>query len=1095
MPQQRSLFSFYSTGGGVGKLKGNSSQPDATQGNNAEVSQRGYGRGSVHMSQRNETLSQKDILESIERRMCRGKIVKSSLSSPLENESQQVSLFCAGNKRIREQDEKLTCPVEELLRPSAASVDSPNKRTCQKEEKLICPVETLIPLDMAAVDISNSEKRRKLIQAAGADDGIATTGAWAEARAKFEWMTPSKVMDGERRKPSHPLYDDRTLHIPEDIFQKFSASQKQYWATKCKYMDTVLFFKVGKFYELYELDAEVGHKELDWKLTVSGVGKCRQVGCPESGIDDAVQKLVSRGCKVGRMEQIETAEQARAKRGDKATVQRELVQVVTPSTVMDGNIRPEAVHLLAIKEEVREATSYIPGKASNLVVAIGFAFVDAAAGRFYVGSLSDDVSYINLKTLLTQVAPQEVLYEQGGLSKEAFGVLRRSTAPGLLPVNLTPLQPSMEFMEADDAIRMFRKSSYFRDSSDDLWHRKGSDSWPAALKTAEDKLLATSALGALASHLIRMKCDNELLPNGLLCPYEVFKGSLRLDGQTVSNLELLENRDNGGTAGTLLSYLDSCVTRFGKRLLRRWICHPLRNVGDIQYRLDAVEELNSCPEIACFLRAGLGKLPDLERLIARIRTFAASPLARIATAAKKTHQRQLKAFCSMVLGLRAGVDLLSSLQGVPFSEKTRFNSELLQTAAELPFPKPVQACLKELEAAIDVSPKICRLYKSQEDTSEGDNDDWEARRLSQLIDLFNEHTPFWGKLVEMLGQIDVLISFASTIVAANGPTCRPQFVQSKGLGKGGSVLEIKSLWHPYASGGQDGAFVPNDIELGRVGESRNVPHAMLLTGPNMGGKSTLLRATCLAVILAQLGCYVPGVACTISPVDTIFTRLGASDRIMAGESTFMVECNEASSVLNNATSDSLVILDELGRGTSTHDGYAIAYAVFHRLVNALDCRLIFATHYHALTEEFAANPHVSLCYMACAFQSRSRKGESSSREEGECDLDKELVFLYKLTAGASPKSFGLQVALRGGIPTSVVKSAHRAAQRMQESLSHTFCLDEKPGGVGANMKQLLESVLQAGSLDYGLDSFSGKKQTYEQLLGSWQTLQSGAGSC
>ncbi|KAL3685331.1 hypothetical protein R1sor_003353 [Riccia sorocarpa] len=205
----------------------------------------------------------------------------------------------------------------------------------------------------------------------------------------------------------------------------------------------------------------------------------------------------------------------------------------------------------------------------------------------------------------------------------------------------------------------------------------------------------------------------------------------------------------------------------------------------------------------------------------------------------------------------------------------------------------------------------------------------------------------------------------------------------------------------------------------------------------------------------------------------------------------MVECNEASSVLNHATSDSLVILDELGRGTSTYDGYAIAYAVFHKLVSTLDCRLIFATHYHALTEEFAANPYVCLRYMACAFQSRSRKGENNSSGEDDSDLDKELVFLYKLTEGSSPKSFGLQVVLCAGIPTSVVKSAHCAAQSMQESLSHAFCMDDKSAELGANMKQLLHTVLRAGHHRAGLESSSRKNQTHEQLLDAWQTLQKG----
>ncbi|KAL3687936.1 hypothetical protein R1sor_014245 [Riccia sorocarpa] len=292
----------------------------------------------------------------------------------------------------------------------------------------------------------------------------------------------------------------------------------------------------------------------------------------------------------------------------------------------------------------------------------------------------------------------------------------------------------------------------------------------------------------------------------------------------------------------------------------------------------------------------------------------------------------------------------------------------------------------------------------------------------------------------MPAQIDVLISFASTIIAANGPTCRSQFVPSRGLGEGGSVLQIKSLWHPYASGGLQGSFVPNDIEC--VSESRNVPHAMLLTGPNMGGKSTLLRATCLAVILAQLGCYVPGEASILSPVDTIFTRLGASDRIMAGENLVAnssiqvpswVECNEASSVLNHATSDSLVIFDELGRGTSTYDGYAIAYTV--------------------------SNKHTSYFEEIRAFSVL---------------LPRVLDCKWLYVRASLPPLLNLRIAQR---------------RRCKSLFPHTFCMDDKSAELGANIKQLLHTVLRAGNHRAGLESSSRKNQTHEQILGAWQTLQ------
>jgi len=265
-------------------------------------------------------------------------------------------------------------------------------------------------------------KRRRFMDVLGVEEEAASESA---VQAKFDWLHPDKIRDGSRRRPDHPLYDKRTLFIPQDAMAKMSASQKQYWTQKKEYMDTIFFFKIGKFYELYELDAEIGHKEMDWKLTYSGVGKCKQVGVPESGIDDAVQKLVHLGYKVGRMEQLETSDQVKKRGGGMVT--RDLTQVFSPSTMLDGNMRAEAVHLLALCEEPLHGSK--DSSSNQASVAVGFAFVDAAAGRFYVGSIQDDCSHSGLRELLTKVAPQEILYELGALSDDMMKVLRNHHSP------------------------------------------------------------------------------------------------------------------------------------------------------------------------------------------------------------------------------------------------------------------------------------------------------------------------------------------------------------------------------------------------------------------------------------------------------------------------------------------------------------------------------------------------------------------------------------------------------------------------------------------------------------------------------------------
>uniref|UniRef100_A0A803NYY0 DNA mismatch repair proteins mutS family domain-containing protein n=1 Tax=Cannabis sativa TaxID=3483 RepID=A0A803NYY0_CANSA len=709
----------------------------------------------------------------------------------------------------------------------------------------------------------------------------------SETASKFEWLDPSRIKDANGRKRDDPLYDSTTLYIPADALKKMSASQKQYWNVKCQYMDVMLFFKVGKFYELYEIDAEIGHKELDWKITLSGVGKCRQVGVPESGIDDAVQKLVARGHKVGRIEQLETSGESKA-RGSTSVISRKLVQVFSPSTATDCNIGPDAVHLLAIKEGKFEQ--------ENGSTVYGFAFVDCAALKFWVGSIKDDASFAGLGALLMQVSPKEVLYESRGLSKEVQKALRKYSVTGSSSPQLTPVQPTTDFADAPEL--------------------------------------------------------DDVLQNGDVLPYQVYRGCLKMDGQTLINLEIFNNNADGGTSGTLYKYLDNCVTSSGKRLLRRWICHPLKDVDRINYRLNVVEALMQHPEIMLVVAQYLRKLPDLERLFGRIRAT-------------------------------------------------------VKSSATLSVPVYGKKVLKQ---------------KNHDVT------DRDAEIISILIELFIEKASEWSQIIHAINCIDVLRSFAVTASFSSGTMSRPVIlpltknVTSNGVARR-PVLKIKGLWHPFAFGDNGRVPVPNDVVLGEDANGYGPP-TLLLTGPNMGGKSTLLRSTCLAVILAQLGCYVPGEMCVLSLVDTVFTRLGATDRIMTGESTFFIECTETASILHHATQDSLVILDELGRGTSTFDGYAIAYAVFRHLIEKVNCRLLFATHYHPLTKEFASHPHVLVQHMACYFKPKS---ESFSQNE-------DLVFLYQLTSGACPESYGLQVATMAGIPQKVVNAASKAGRIMKKSI-------------------------------------------------------------
>ncbi|PKA63420.1 DNA mismatch repair protein MSH7 [Apostasia shenzhenica] len=830
--------------------------------------------------------------------------------------------------------------------------------------------------------------------------------------SKFEWLDPCNIRDASGRCPTDPLYDNRTLYIPSNSLKKMSASQKQYWNVKCQYMDVVLFFKVGKFYELYELDAEIGHKELDWKMTVNGVGKCRQVGISEAGIDDAVQKLIARGYKVGRMEQVETAGQAKS-RGANSVIERRLVLVSTPSTVTEV-LGPDAVHLLALKE----------GELNSGSTSYGFAFLDYATLKFWVGSFTDDGSCTTLGALVMQVSPREILHEKSGLSLKTERALQKYSSAGPTTMQLTPIVPAADILDTSDVKRLIGSRGYF----------KGSISWSSVIEASmhHDQILC--ALSNLICHVSRLKLDDALF-NGELLPYHLYKGCLRMDGQTLVNLEIFCNNLDGGPSGTLYKHLDHCITSGGKRLLRRWICHPLIVVDDINGRLDFVEELVNHPEVISVMSHYLCKLPDLDRLVGRIKAYAGSShTLLVPLIGEKLLKQRIRTFCMLIKGLRVGLDFLILLQ----KEGKLFS---LSRVVNLPLLTALDGLLDQFEAAISDN------FPYYQDHDRKDSD---AEKLSDLVELFIRKVAEWSQVIHALNSIDVLQSFAATAISSPGSMSRPHFrpaisLNSSNRGNKGPTLLVKGLWHPYAVGHNENGQVPNDVNLGED-TSEKYSCALLLTGPNMGGKSTLLRATCLAVILAQLGCYVPCEHCMLSPADVIFTRLGATDRIMSGESTFYVECSETASILQNTTPDSLVLLDELGRGTSTFDGYAIAYAVLRHLVENVGCRLVFATHYNPLTKEFASHPRVNMQHMACTFN----QGINS---------EPELVFLYRLASGSCPESYGLQVASLAGIPRSVIEAASTAGKQMKTMISNNFKSSEERSQFSTLHEEWLRTIL------------------------------------
>jgi DNA mismatch repair protein MSH6 len=501
--------------------------------------------------------------------------------------------------------------------------------------------------------------------------------------------------------------------------------------------------------------------------------------------------------------------------------------------------------------------------------------------------------------------------------------------------------------------------------------------------------------------------------------YDILQASstLVLDGQTLMNLEVFQNTTDGTDKGTLIKLLNHAMTPFGKRLFQKWLCHPLRDIRAINDRLDSVDDLHSISGFLEEVRLKLRKLPDLERVIARIHTGSCLVKDFVnCLEALESVRSIFSDFSSYRHGFKSKI--LSNLSSFEYSEEAldtlkyfreAFDHADALSSGKLELYQGYDAVLDEhretvtkLEEKLDQYRKQCEkeisckisfkdigkeIYQMEVPVRAHVPRDWVVMSKTQqlnryysntLRNLVNElaqakehceiamrdikmrvyqrfdcHYGEWLQLVNTLAYLDCLCSLAQFRRNLNEPCCKPEFVDSTV-----STLELEEMRHPCIQETLQTDYIPNDLYL------RNDQQSMVcLTGANMAGKSTLLRQTCIAVIMAQLGCYIPAAKCRLTPFDRIFTRIGANDNIMAGQSTFMVELSETSKILKEATPKSLVILDELGRGTSTFDGYAIAYAVLHHLVTHVGCLGLFSTHYGNLTKEFEKNKLVALKYM------------------------------------------------------------------------------------------------------------------------------------
>lgn len=845
---------------------------------------------------------------------------------------------------------------------------------------------------------------------------------------------------------------------PSESLSHHTPMMQQYLRLKAENPDILLFYRMGDFYELFYDDAKRASELLDISLTKRGASAGEPIpmaGVPFHAVEGYLAKLVQMGESVAICEQI----------GDPATskgpVERKVVRIVTPGTVTDEALLSERV--------------------DNLIAAIyhhngrfGYATMDITSGRF---QLSEPQTEEEMAAELQRTSPRELLFPEDfspvHLMASRQGNRRR---------------PIWEF-ELDTAKQQLNQQFGTRD---------------LVGFGVEQAKLGLCAAGCLIQYV--KDTQRTALPHIRSLTWDRQDQSVILDAATRRNLELTHNLA-GGTDNTLAEVLDHCATPMGSRMLKRWIHQPMRDNAALNQRLDAITELK---ETALYgeLHPVLKQIGDIERILARLALRSARPrdLARLRHAMQqlpelhsvmselkqphltelRTHAEPMDGLCDLLEraikenppvvirdggviadGYSAELDewrdlangATEFLERLEAEERDRHGIDTLKVGynnvhgfyiqvsrgqSHLVPPHYVRRqTLKNAERYIieELKQHEDKVLNSKSRALALEKQLWE-----ELFDLLLPHLEQLQQLAASVAQLDVLQNLAER--AENLEYCRPTLVQEAGI-------HIQGGRHPVVERVMNEPFIANPIEL-------NPQRRMLIiTGPNMGGKSTYMRQTALIALMAHIGSYVPAESAQIGPLDRIFTRIGASDDLASGRSTFMVEMTETANILHNATRNSLVLMDEIGRGTSTYDGLSLAWASAEWLAKEIGAMTLFATHYFELTELPNVLPHLANVHLDAV-------------EHGDG-----IAFMHAVQEGAASKSYGLAVAGLAGVPKPVIKNARAKLQQL-ELLSSQPAETRKPSRV--DIANQLSLIPEPSAVEQALAGVDPDQLTPRQAL-------------
>ncbi|MDE2778657.1 MAG: DNA mismatch repair protein MutS [Chloroflexota bacterium] len=809
--------------------------------------------------------------------------------------------------------------------------------------------------------------------------------------------------------------------------------RRQYLKVKSAHPDAIVLFRMGDFYETFDEDAEVASRALEITLTSRTLGRNIRVpmaGVPAHSLENYLARLIKKGHKVAICEQLTDPAKSRG------LVERDVVRVVTPGTVFESALlEQDANNYLAAVVEDGDRT--------------GLAYVDITTGEF----AATEIGRSGLAPELARIAPAEILIPAG------------EELPRWIPEDARPRLTGVAQQEPGDGLPITQVNPAAFDH--DL--AKGALLDHFEIQTLESfgcehLMLATRAAGAIVDYL--SQTHKAVAPRLAALSVYSSESFMTLDEQTRRNLELFQAGRWENRSLSLFAALDQTRTPMGGRLLRRWVGQPLLDLAALQQRLDAVE---------CFVDGGLQRartretlsgLSDLERILGRVQTETAAPRDLVALRAgiaagdalrealSNDETGRIGWLCRQIVSIpelgnlideainpepsggvgdggviregfsteldelkEASTNARSFIAGLEERERDRTGIRNLRVGYNQVFGYYLEVSKSNLGQVPDdyirrqtltngeryIVPEL-KEYESLVLNARERLGELERSLYRQVCAQIGGHAEAIGRLASAIAAVDVFASLAE--VAAQHRYVRPRIDE-------GQSISVKNGRHPVVERHLGtGSFVPNDVEL-----SNNDARVVVLTGPNMAGKSTFIRQAAIIVLMAQVGSFVPADEATIGLVDRIFTRVGLQDDLATGQSTFMVEMVETAAILNQATPRSLVVLDEIGRGTSTYDGLSIARSVIEYLHNdpRLGCKSLFATHYHELTELAKTLPGVRNFSVAV------------TEEEGR------VVFLHRIVPGGADRSYGVHVAQLAGLPRSVVSRAWEVLEDLEQA--------------------------------------------------------------